>query len=115
MLEVERVSDRLLWKFFEKIDTNKDGLISFGEYLAWVSDFLAVLAYFGLEYYIVEDDEDLAIGADMILSNMLLVKTKEYIASDFHFSSLDLARRVRNRMLKLIEQYDSNHNFNLEE
>jgi hypothetical protein len=29
MLNIDRVSDRLLWKFFEKIDTNKDGLITF--------------------------------------------------------------------------------------
>jgi hypothetical protein len=42
LLDVNRVSDRLLGRFFEKIDTNKDGLISFGEYLDWLRNFLAV-------------------------------------------------------------------------
>jgi Ca2+-binding EF-hand superfamily protein len=65
-LQAHRVSERLLRKFFERIDTNHDGWISFAEYLQWVKYFLAVVVYNFLEFYIEEDDQALAIGADWI-------------------------------------------------
>jgi Ca2+-binding EF-hand superfamily protein len=77
MLNIDRVSDRLLWRFFEKIDTNKDGLISFAQYLDWVKNFLAVRAYFGLLYYLEEDDADLPIGIDLILTEEQMALTKK--------------------------------------
>jgi len=116
MLNVERVTDRLLWKFFEKIDTNKDGLISYSEYMDWIKNFLAVKAYFGLQYYIEEDDANLPIGADLILTEEQLALTKKaHFLISFKFSSLDLARRARKRTLELIEIFDVNKNRNLEE
>lgn len=116
MLNVDRVSSRLLGHFFHKIDTNKDGQISFGEYLDWVKNFLAVRSYSGLQYYIEEDDADLPIGADFILTDeqLALIKKQRYF-NPFKFSSLDLARRARKRTLELIEQFDVNQNRNLED
>lgn len=116
MLNVDRVSNRLLWRFFDKIDTNKDGLISFAEYLDWVKKFLAVKAYYGLQYYIEEDDADLPIGADMILTEeQLALSKKQKFLNPFKFSNLDLARRARKRTLELIELFDTNKNRNLED
>ena len=57
-----RVTDRFLFKFFASIDTNRDGWITFAEYLAWVSEFLSALNYNFLEFYLEEDDEALKIG-----------------------------------------------------
>ena len=113
---MDRVSDRLLSRFFDKIDTNKDGRISFGEYLDWIKYFLAVNAYYGLQYYIEEDDADMPTSIDMILTDEQLALTKrQKYANPFTFSSLDLARRARKRTLELIEQFDLNHNRNLED
>lgn len=52
----------------------------------------------------------------MILTEeqMELLKKRKFICP-FRFSSLDLARRARKRTLELIEQFDVNHNRNLED
>ena len=46
----------ILCKIFAKIDKNCDGLITLDEYLDWVKRFLAVLKYFGDEFWVNEDD-----------------------------------------------------------
>jgi len=82
----------------------------------WIRHFLAVKAYFGLQYYIEEDDANLPLGADMILTEEQLARTKKaHFLINFRFSSLDLARRARKRTLELIEMFDTNKNRNLEE
>ena len=55
-IRLENFKKSILYKIFEKIDTNNDGLISFEEYLLWVKNFLCVLRYFGDQYYVPEDD-----------------------------------------------------------
>jgi len=47
MLDPERVTQNVLHAWFDFIDTNKDGRISFAEFLNWVKNFLAVLHYYG--------------------------------------------------------------------
>lgn len=92
-----------------------DGLISFNEYLEWVKNFLAASSYFGMQYYLEEDDSSLPIGADMILTDdqLALIKKQKYVC-EYKFSSLDLARRARKRTIELLEQFDVNHNRDLE-
>lgn len=50
-LPVSRVSDALLHRIFLQIDNNRDGWISYQEFSDWVEKFLAVVSYFGKEYY----------------------------------------------------------------
>ena len=54
--KLDKFKVSILYKIFAKIDKNIDGLISFEEYLNWVKRFLAVLKYFGDEFYVLEDD-----------------------------------------------------------
>lgn len=104
--------------FFGKIDTNKDGYISFTEYLRWVSEFLCVLKYNGLEFYFEEDDDALAIGNGFILPEQVekpkLVEpvkvTSSGIVCPYKFSNWDLAKRARKRIFLLLEQFDKDHN-----
>ena len=56
---LQKFRKSILYKIFSKIDKNQDGLITFEEYLDWVRRFLAVLKYFGDEFYVEEDDWDL--------------------------------------------------------
>ena len=67
-IDIDRVQDILLWRLFDRIDTNGDGLISIEEYLRWVTHFLAVPNYYGSEYIIQDDDYNLALGNDYISS-----------------------------------------------
>lgn len=46
-IEMDRVQDILLWRLYERIDTNKDGKISIDEYFRWINDFLSVSNYYG--------------------------------------------------------------------
>jgi hypothetical protein len=65
-LNVARIRTDFLYKVFAKIDKNNDGLISFEEYLDWVKRFLAVLKYFGDEFWVYPDD-DINYGTDNFL------------------------------------------------
>jgi hypothetical protein len=99
ILGAQRISDKLLSLFFSAIDTNHDGLITYGEYLEWVIKFLAVLHYFGT-LRLLEDTPPDSLG--MILPESALVSNAIYVTR-FKFSNLDLARRARLRTLQLIE------------
>lgn len=115
LLDSYRITNQLLYGFFEKIDTNHDGLISFSEYNEWIRSFLAITNYTFEEYYFELDDENLPQGNHAILGiNQLLekYKTEEF---EFNFSSLDLARRARANCLRLIEKYDVNKDKNMEQ
>jgi len=57
--KLDKFKKVILYKIFAKIDKNNDGLITFEEYLDWVKRFLAVLRYFGDEFYVSEDDYEL--------------------------------------------------------
>ena len=50
--KLSKFKKSILYKIFDKIDKNHDGLITFDEYLDWVKRFLAVLKYFGDEFYV---------------------------------------------------------------
>lgn len=118
-----RVSDRLLRKFFEKIDTNKDGWISFAEYLQWVKYFLCVDTYNFLDFYVEEDDEALAIGAGWISDEVKVVavppapvvSTVVGIECPYKFSNHDLARRLRAHLYALLVQYDVDKSLTFDE
>jgi len=56
--------------FFDKIDTDHDGWISFAEYAHCTRTFLAVPVYNGLEFYIEEDDMGLDKGDGIIASGI---------------------------------------------
>ena len=56
------MQDILLWRLYDRIDTDGDGVISLEEYRRWFSDFLAVLNYYGSEYITQDDDYNLSMG-----------------------------------------------------
>jgi len=122
-LQAHRVSERLLRKFFNLIDANHDGWISFAEYLQWVKNFLSVLVYNGVEYYFEEDDEALALGNGWILEEIVVSKppvvipvtSTVVIQCPFKFSNHDLARRVRAHMYILLEKFDLDKNLTFDE
>lgn len=104
----------ILCKIFAKIDKNCDGLITLEEYLDWVKRFLAVLKYFGDEFWVNEDDandnddgfeKDLAPPPPPINRNKV-----QFVFSDYTF-----ARQVRQRVLECLIPYDADKNLNFDE
>jgi hypothetical protein len=65
-LRISRIKVAFLYRVFAKIDKNTDGFILFDEYLDWVKRFLAVLKYFGDEFWVTPED-DLNSGVDNFL------------------------------------------------
>jgi len=51
-LKLSQFKNSILYKIFNKIDKNQDGWITYDEYLDWVSRFLAVLDYYGDEFWV---------------------------------------------------------------
>jgi hypothetical protein len=57
-LKISKLKDEYLWLHFAKIDKDQDGLISYEEYLDWIKRFIAVVQYFGDEFWFEDDDEN---------------------------------------------------------
>lgn len=106
-LRLDLFKKSILYKIFEKIDTDHDGLISYEQYLLWVKNFLCVVRYFGDEYYVPEDDE-LLDNSDPFEKNPDVKPTKA-VNTQFNFSDLTFAKKVRARMYELLVTYDADH------
>lgn len=76
-LSTSRIQDELLWRFFKRIDTDGDGLISFEQYIVWLKSFLCPALYRGDSYYFDLDDMGLELGSNMILDEFKPVIVKE--------------------------------------
>lgn len=114
LLDSYRISTPLLWRFFDKIDTDHDGHISYLEFSDWIRNFLAALSISSDDFYFESDDENLEKGINSISSQTKTnqVKVESVVPT---FSDLDLARRARLRCLQLIESFDTNKNRNMEQ
>ena len=120
-LAVSRIQDDLFWGFFNKIDTDRDGWISFEQYMAWLREFLCPELYRGDSYYFELDDADLAFGKSMILEesfdwgNVIVTREAAKILrilklSKYRFTNLELAKRIRANIISLLATFDKNYN-----
>lgn len=102
-LKLNNFSNDILRKIFAKIDKNNDGFISYEEYLDWVKRFLAVEHYFGDEFYVPEDDEEINKEDPDPLPVPSLNKP-------FTFADYTFAKQVRARVWELLIPYDQDKN-----
>lgn len=110
VFEVSKINPEFLFKVFAKIDKNNDGLITFEEYLDWVKRFLAVLKYFGDEFWVSPDD-DINSGVDtfLIKEKPVVQPTRQrYSYIKFNFSDFSFANQVRKRMFEVLTRFDKN-------
>ncbi len=72
-------------------------MISYDEYLDWVARFLSVSKYFGDEFYVPEDDEDIdkSDPLDKVTTSPINSTT---VVSQFNFSDYGFAKQVRARV-----------------
>jgi hypothetical protein len=90
-------------------------LITFEEYLDWVKRFLAVLKYFGDEFWVNEDDAD--DGDDGFEKDQAPPPPAPIDRNkvQFNFSDYSFARQVRKRVLECLIPYDEDKNLNFDE
>lgn len=92
-------------KIFEIIDKNKDGMITYKEYLVWVSRYLSCEEIEEDEYYVKDDDSSLR---PIHLKPM----SEDYI---FRFDTYDFSRQVNMKIWNLITPYDKNKSKTIDE
>jgi len=102
--KLDKFKQVILYKIFAKIDKNNDGLITFEEYLDWVKRFLAVVRYFGDEFYVSEDDYELD-NSDPVEAEPVPMYHVKFVFSDYTFS-----KQVRARVYELLVPYDADRN-----
>lgn len=91
-LNVSRIQDELLWGFFAVIDTDRDGYITFEQYILWLKDFLSPASYRGDIYYFELDDADLSIGSRLITAEIIVPAPTITIAPIRHHDLLVIRR-----------------------
>ena len=103
--KLDKYKQAILYKIFAKIDKNNDGLITFEEYLDWVKRFLAVVRYFGDEFYVAEDDDELDRSDPFEPDHTPVNNHTKFVFSDYNFS-----KQVRARVYELLVPYDFDRN-----
>lgn len=120
-LSALRIKSSLLQLIYQRIKKNRDGYVSFEEYLKWVRKYIAVDTNRGEEYYLLEDDDELS---HFNIFEQAIPSTKDIepetrksplkLIVRFKFISYDLAEKVRQRVLELLIPYDRNRDKFLE-
>lgn len=110
-LTISRVHDELLWGFFTVIDTDRDGFISFEQYILWLKDFLSPSNYRGDIYYFELDDADLSIGGRLItdITTTTTIKPNPIPTTSLITSDLVVVRREFAKVLRTLRL--SNYKF----
>lgn len=116
---LSRIKESFLHLVFAKIDKNRDGLITFEEYLDWVKRFLAVLKYYGDEFW-VNPDDDINYGVDNFMEKEKaiakpIVAKQAFSYIKFKFSNFDFAIQVRKRMFDCLIPFDKNRDQKFDE
>ena len=109
-LKVARVKEELMWGFFNQIDTDNDGWISFDEYLQWVKSFLCPVTFETDSFYFELDDMSLPSGNGLITGDIEQPKKEVAKLTKYKFTSVELAKRTRNNLLTLLMRFDKNQN-----
>lgn len=102
-LEFGQVKKNILELYFKLIDTDKDGSITYAQYLNWVSKVLAVTKNRTDSYYLKEDDDG---NKDAKVIEPYPYKPRKLIT--FKFTDTSLSGRVRQKLSELLAQFDKN-------